>query len=85
MNMAAMMNMAMGNNDEDEEKVAQPPPDPIDPRVKEICRHFGIDDKICEKLNKAGRDSMHSKFTLIGCLHVLLKSKRVKLCAFAEK
>ena len=41
--MAAMMNMAMGNNDEEEEKVAQPPPDPIDPRVKEICRHFGID------------------------------------------
>jgi hypothetical protein len=65
MNMAAMMNMAMGNADEEEEKVARPPPDPIDPRVKEICRHFGIDDKICEKLNKAGMVSSEPIETMI--------------------
>lgn len=59
MNMAAMMGMAMGNAEEEEEKVAAPPPDPIDPRVKEICRHFGIDDKICEKLNKVGFSMLH--------------------------
>ena len=56
MNMAAMMNMAMGNTEDEMEKVAIPPPEPIDPRVREICRHFGIDDKICQKLNKAGME-----------------------------
>lgn len=50
MNMAAMMNNMM---EPQEEERVQPPPDPIDSRVKEICRHFGIEDKICEKLNKA--------------------------------
>ena len=50
--MNMMMNMAMGAQEE-EDKVAELPPEPTDPRVKEICRHFGIDDKICEKLNKA--------------------------------
>mmetsp|Transcript_22115 Transcript_22115/g.41701 ORF Transcript_22115/g.41701 Transcript_22115/m.41701 type:complete len:259 (-) Transcript_22115:58-834(-) len=53
MNMAAMMGMAMGNNPPEEEEKVEPPVEPIDPRVKDICRHFGIDDKICEKLNKA--------------------------------
>ncbi|CAE7724541.1 unnamed protein product [Symbiodinium sp. KB8] len=54
MNMAAMMKM-MGPQEEETVAVEPraPPPDPIDPRVKDICRNFGIDDKICEKLNKA--------------------------------
>lgn len=50
MNMAAMMNNVM---EPQEEKKVEPPPDPIDSRVRDICRHFGIEDKICEKLNKA--------------------------------
>ncbi|CAE6966907.1 unnamed protein product [Symbiodinium sp. CCMP2456] len=52
MNMAAMMKM-MGPQEEETVEPRAPPPDPIDPRVKDICRNFGIDDKICEKLNKA--------------------------------
>ncbi|CAE7895316.1 osm1 [Symbiodinium microadriaticum] len=50
MSMAAMMNNMM---EPQEEKTVEPPPDPIDSRVRDICRHFGIEEKICEKLNKA--------------------------------
>lgn len=63
MNMAAMMNMAMGNTEDEQEKVAIPPPEPIDPRVREICRHFGIDDKICQKLNKARMQQLSGLFS----------------------
>mmetsp|Transcript_20977 Transcript_20977/g.37779 ORF Transcript_20977/g.37779 Transcript_20977/m.37779 type:complete len:219 (-) Transcript_20977:97-753(-) len=54
--MAMMMsNMAaMGAAAEPEAEAAPPEPsEPVDSRVKEICRHFNIEQKICEKLNKA--------------------------------
>jgi len=61
MNPMAMMMMASAmqgstaseKSEESARAPADPPPEPIDSRVRDICRHFNIDDKICEKLNKA--------------------------------
>lgn len=56
MGMNPMM-MMPGMGMQGEMRPAMPPPGPAqastDPRVRQLCRHFGIDDKTCSKLNAA--------------------------------
>eukprot|EP00933_Yihiella_yeosuensis_P080510 TRINITY_DN93953_c0_g1_i1.p1 TRINITY_DN93953_c0_g1~~TRINITY_DN93953_c0_g1_i1.p1 ORF type:complete len:362 (-),score=71.93 TRINITY_DN93953_c0_g1_i1:33-992(-) len=52
--MAAAANSGSGGGSEDAApKVEIEPQEPVDSRVKEICRHFNIEEKIMQKLNKA--------------------------------
>jgi len=48
-----MAAMGAASTEKEESAAAPEPSEPIDSRVREICRHFNIEQKICEKLNKA--------------------------------
>lgn len=48
--MSAMMGAASAP---EKKKEIQVPIEPVDSRVRDLCRYFSIDDRICEKLNKA--------------------------------
>merc|ERR1711861_90908 len=53
MMMSNMAAMGAASTEKEESAAAPEPSEPIDSRVREICRHFNIEQKICEKLNKA--------------------------------